>query len=652
MSAQRIRWTPAMMTCLVAAGGMLLFLGGLRTDAQELASPEAIAWDEEDADAEHLLSGPLHEAFAAPAPFDPEPGLVISTEPPAPINELPPDVRPEEGAIWIEGYWAWDDEREDFVWVSGVYRVPPVGRRWVPGYWQEVADGFQWVAGFWAPLEEEEMTYLPDPPATLERGPTSPPPSAEHFWVAGHWYYHDGRYVWRPGYWELGREGWVWVPAHYRWTPRGCVFTGGYWDYPFTDRGVVFAPVYWHRPLYLRSGFYYRPLRVIDLARLHLHLFVRPRYCHYYYGDWYGRPRGWGIYASFAFHGRFGYDPLWTYHRWYFGRRGIDYRARVRGWHQYFGRHADRRPPRTWRGQQEFARRHGDYPHLRHVVLGQDLGEFAARHPQKFTRTGEGERQRMLATTQAMREFRDARRAGERDRRPGGLRLPVTPDVRERRERTARIPADRRPPGTRWPDIRPERRPDVRRPDVRRPDVRRPDVRRPDVRRPDVRRPDVRRPDVRRPDVRRPDVRRPDVRRPDVRRPDVRRPDVRRPDVRRPDVRRPDVRRPDVRRPDVRRPDVRRPDVRRPDVRRSDVRRPEVRPERRPNVRRPDVRPERRPEIRRPTRSPEARPRVRSEARSSAQRKGRPQAGPGGRSPSRARRERGDRPDGRGRSRR
>ena len=300
MSAQRMRWKLALMTCVVAAGGMLLCVGGSRTDAQEIEPPEGVAWDEEDADAEHLLSGPLHEAFAAPAPFDPEPGLVISAEPPDPIDELPPEVRPDEDAIWIEGYWAWDDEREGFIWISGVYRVPPVGRRWVPGYWQEVADGFQWVAGFWAPLEEQEVSYLPDPPRSLERGPTSPPPSEEHFWVPGHWHYLDDRYVWRPGYWNLGREGWVWVPSHYVWTPRGSVFAGGYWDYPFADRGLAFAPVYWRRPLYLRTGFYYRPLRVIDLGRLHLHLFVRPRYHHYYYCEWYGRPRRRGNYPPFA----------------------------------------------------------------------------------------------------------------------------------------------------------------------------------------------------------------------------------------------------------------------------------------------------------------------------------------------------------------
>lgn len=33
---------------------------------------------------------------------------------------LPPDQKPEgDDVAWIPGYWAWDDERNDFLWVSG-----------------------------------------------------------------------------------------------------------------------------------------------------------------------------------------------------------------------------------------------------------------------------------------------------------------------------------------------------------------------------------------------------------------------------------------------------------------------------------------------------------------------------------------------------
>ncbi|MFH1748080.1 MAG: hypothetical protein ABIG44_13675 [Planctomycetota bacterium] len=39
---------------------------------------------------------------------------------------MPPDQRPESADVtWIPGYTAWDDERNDYVWVSGVWRAPP-----------------------------------------------------------------------------------------------------------------------------------------------------------------------------------------------------------------------------------------------------------------------------------------------------------------------------------------------------------------------------------------------------------------------------------------------------------------------------------------------------------------------------------------------
>ena len=78
-----------------------------------------------------LTRGPVHEAFAKTVTFDPEPGIVVPKAPPAAIEELPPDQRPEgANVMWIPGYWGWDDERSDFLWVSGVWRaLPPVGSR-------------------------------------------------------------------------------------------------------------------------------------------------------------------------------------------------------------------------------------------------------------------------------------------------------------------------------------------------------------------------------------------------------------------------------------------------------------------------------------------------------------------------------------------
>src|SRR5262245_2457746 len=67
-----------------------------------------------------LMEGPLHEAFLPPAK-DRAPDRVEKS-PPAPIVERPGVDPPDPKAQWIEGYWQWDDSRNDFVWVTGTWR--------------------------------------------------------------------------------------------------------------------------------------------------------------------------------------------------------------------------------------------------------------------------------------------------------------------------------------------------------------------------------------------------------------------------------------------------------------------------------------------------------------------------------------------------
>jgi hypothetical protein len=265
-----------------------------------------------------LTRGPLHEAFAQPVILDEGAAFMITRRPPAPLGEIIPAEKPEGSHIvWIPGYWCWDADRNDFIWVSGCWRAVPPNTGWVPGYWAETRGGFQWIAGFWTTADAEEIEYLPAPPATLEEGPPSAG-SSDNIWIPGCWVRHEGRYAWRPGFWEQARPDWVWEPAHYVYTSRGCIYVDGYWDYPLDRRGVAFLPVYCPPGVYGRADFRYSPEIVLDLGVLTLDLFSSPQRHHYYFGDYYGSEYSReGFYPWYEVRERHNwYDPVFVHEQW------------------------------------------------------------------------------------------------------------------------------------------------------------------------------------------------------------------------------------------------------------------------------------------------------------------------------------------------
>src|SRR5437660_1095591 len=73
-----------------------------------------------------LARGPVHEAYATPQQTRPEATPVVPKQPPDPIEETPPEQKPEgDNVQWIPGYWAWGADVTDFVWVSGFWRNVP-----------------------------------------------------------------------------------------------------------------------------------------------------------------------------------------------------------------------------------------------------------------------------------------------------------------------------------------------------------------------------------------------------------------------------------------------------------------------------------------------------------------------------------------------
>src|SRR5262249_24851579 len=294
-------------------------MGGAGARAQGLL-PEAPLQREADVPegVEVLARGPIHEAFAEPVVRGPRPTPVIDKRAPDPIEEMPPDQKPEgDNVQWLPGYWAWDDERADFLWVSGIWRAIPPEMEWVPGYWNQAADGWQWVSGYWMARTQHVQQFLPEPPDPVVEA-VAAAPSVEHIYVPGCWVYYETRYLWRPGFWMLPRPGWLWVPAHYVWTPAGYIYVGGYWDFPLARRGLLFAPVYVQRPVLLGPRWVYRPSFVVRPDFLTGSLFVRLSTNHYYFGDYFDaryEQLGYTSWVDFRI-GRSFHDPLYSYYRW------------------------------------------------------------------------------------------------------------------------------------------------------------------------------------------------------------------------------------------------------------------------------------------------------------------------------------------------
>jgi hypothetical protein len=259
--------------------------------------------------------GPVHEAFAAPVTGSPQPGPMAPQQPPEPIPEQPPAERPEgDNVEWIPGYWAWDDTTNQFLWVSGLWRQIPPGRRFVPGYWNQDGDNWRWISGFWTPAQQEQIAYYPEPPAPRETAPVTVAPTPQSIWSPGYWVFRGDRYYWVPGFWITARTSMVWVPAHYVWTPAGYLFVAGYWDYPPTTRGMIFAPVVFYQPVYTRPGFVYCPRTVLSTDLVIECCFVAPGRPHYYFGDYYTTvyvERGYRPYWQAEYRH---YDPLFTYY--------------------------------------------------------------------------------------------------------------------------------------------------------------------------------------------------------------------------------------------------------------------------------------------------------------------------------------------------
>lgn len=188
-----------------------------------------------------LSTGPVHEAFLSTR-GDREP-LTLPQSPPPPVIERPSFEPTDHRAVWIGGYWDWERSRDDFVWVTGTWRVPPPGQLWVNTYWKRDENGWRRIPGFWSDRRTSRLEYRAEgPPANRPDEDPGRPPKPNCFYIPGEYVPDGDQIVWKKGYWADAQPGWSWVPARWIRQSEGWVFQNGFWDRPLEERGVLFAP--------------------------------------------------------------------------------------------------------------------------------------------------------------------------------------------------------------------------------------------------------------------------------------------------------------------------------------------------------------------------------------------------------------------------
>ncbi len=444
---------------IIKVAAIALALGIILLPGQDMysqgSSPAQAEGPEVPKGVEVLARGPVHEAFAAPT-TDPRQTPLIAKQPPAPLEEMAPEERPEGDVVWIGGYWSYDDEKQDFLWVSGCWRTRPPGKEWVGGYWREVSRQWQWVAGFWANAQREagrpsEITYYPEPPAPPQMAAPPPAPADDMIFVPGYWCWVDSRYAWRAGYWRRPRLGYVWVSAHYRWTPCGYVFTPGYWDLAIAQRGVLYAPVCVDFRL-CGPRFAYTPCYAVCDTIILDSLFVRPAYGCYYFGDYYGGTYvGLGFESCFVYSRRC-YDPIIAYHGWV--NRGTPSWLSVQI-NLFNSRSAGlaARPPRTLVQQNTIINNVTNINNSRNVT---NINNTRVIAPTRVVTASRGQRTVPVATaerTQFQREARSVQQASAQQRTKAES-APGPHKLSQPRVSTLNLPAVTRPARTSAPAAR------------------------------------------------------------------------------------------------------------------------------------------------------------------------------------------------------
>jgi hypothetical protein len=166
--------------------------------------------------------------------------------------------------------------------------------------------------------------------------------------------------------------------------------------------------------VYARRGYRYSPTIVIGMNVFSDHLFLRPRYHHYYFGDYYAANySSGGFYASFSFESRhYGYDPIFAHERWEH-RQDHGWEHHVETTYQYRHDHEDARPPRTWAAQRSISASVKSKDNSVEVATSFDQVSKRKDGPMRFQPVAKEEKQQLVQRGPEVQKTRDERRALE-----------------------------------------------------------------------------------------------------------------------------------------------------------------------------------------------------------------------------------------------
>jgi len=258
---------------------------------------------------------PIHEAFAQPAAPTLDSAVVVTKKPPEPIEELPPDVKPEgDNVVWLPGYWAFDSEARPISFGSAASGA--TFRRAVSGW--RILDagrhGFRWTPGYWSESTPQQ-TYYP-PPAGSRRGRAPPAPNDDSFMSPDMDLPRHALHV-AAGLLDRASPRLDVDAAALLVDTAGYIFVDGFGTTSSVVGASCSAPTYFGRGISrLEDRISHR--NVIGVRPARASLFIRPTVGAYYFGDYYG-PRyvglGYTPWLDYRYRGR-NVDPAWSYYAW------------------------------------------------------------------------------------------------------------------------------------------------------------------------------------------------------------------------------------------------------------------------------------------------------------------------------------------------